>query len=45
VRAQIAQKGLIALCLAQSPEYVAPAGAAQALYGTNPIGAACCKLA
>jgi len=26
------------LVLAQSPEYVAPHGAAQAIYGTNPIG-------
>ena len=37
--AQIAQRGMIALALAQSPEFVAPFGAAAALYGTNPIGA------
>ena len=36
---QIAQRGMIALALAQSPEFVAPFGAAAALYGTNPIGA------
>jgi hypothetical protein len=29
---------MIALALAQSPEFVAPFGAAAALYGTNPIG-------
>jgi hypothetical protein len=38
---QIAQRGMIALALAQSPEFVAPFGAAAALYGTNPIGASC----
>jgi len=37
LRRQIAQRGLIAVVLAQSPEYVAPHGAAVALYGTNPI--------
>jgi len=34
---QLAQRGLVALLLAQSPEYVAPHGAAQAVFGTNPI--------
>lgn len=29
---------MVALALAQSPEFVAPFGAAAALYGTNPIG-------
>ena len=33
----VARRGLVALCLAQSPEYVAPHGAAAALFGTNPL--------
>lgn len=41
---QIAQRGMVALALAQSPEYVAPFGAAAALYGTNPIGARTIRL-
>ena len=35
--AQVARRGLVCLCLAQSPEYVAPHGAAAAVYGTNPL--------
>jgi cystathionine beta-lyase len=35
--AQLARRGLVCLCLAQSPEYVAPHGAAAAVYGTNPL--------
>eukprot|EP00899_Mesostigma_viride_P015494 jgi/Mesvir1/23946/Mv10717-RA.1 len=34
---KIASRGLVALVLAQSPEFVAPYGAAQAIFGTNPI--------
>jgi LDH2 family malate/lactate/ureidoglycolate dehydrogenase len=41
---QLAQRGLIGVALAQSPEYVAPHGAAQALYGTNPIGTRCLQV-
>ena len=41
---QLAQRGLIGVALAQSPEYVAPHGAAQALYGTNPIGTHCSQV-
>eukprot|EP00752_Nemacystus_decipiens_P013897 g12336.t1 len=33
----IADAGLIAFCFAQSPEFVAPFGAYEALLGTNPI--------
>ena len=31
------QKGLIGMVLAQSPEFVAPHGAKEAVFGTNPI--------
>ena len=34
---QIAGQGLIGLVLCQSPEYVAPHGSSEAIYGTNPI--------
>ncbi|KAK9829409.1 hypothetical protein WJX72_005673 [[Myrmecia] bisecta] len=34
---EIAKQGLVALVLAQSPEYVAPHGSTQAIFGTNPI--------
>lgn len=33
----IGQQGLIALVMSQSPEFVAPYGAKQAVFGTNPI--------
>ncbi|CAM9543945.1 unnamed protein product, partial [Choristocarpus tenellus] len=33
----IADAGLIAICFAQSPEFVAPFGSYQAILGTNPI--------
>jgi cysteine-S-conjugate beta-lyase len=33
----LARRGLVSLCLAQSPEYVAPHGSATAIYGTNPL--------
>lgn len=33
----IAQHGYIGIAMAQSPEYVAPYGASEAVYGTNPI--------
>ena len=36
-RAQISSEGLIAIVLAQSPEFVAPFGAKKAVFGTNPI--------
>ena len=35
---KIARKGKIAVVLAQSPEFVAPHGAKQPIFGTNPIG-------
>lgn len=35
---KVADEGMIALCFAQSPEFVAPAGAAKGIFGTNPIG-------
>lgn len=34
---QVAQHGLIGIVFAQSPEFVAPHGAKQAIFGTNPI--------
>ena len=34
---QITKRGLVGLLLAQSPEYVAPHGATEAIFGTNPI--------
>ena len=34
---QMGQKGLIGMVLAQSPEFVAPHGAKEAVFGTNPI--------
>jgi len=34
---KIAEKGLIGIVLAQSPEFVAPHGSKQAIFGTNPI--------
>lgn len=34
---QIAKQGLIGIVFAQSPEFVAPHGAKQAIFGTNPI--------
>jgi LDH2 family malate/lactate/ureidoglycolate dehydrogenase len=34
----VADEGMIAICFAQSPEFVAPAGASKAIFGTNPIG-------
>lgn len=37
---QVAQQGLLALVFAQSPEFVAPHGSKQALFGTNPIAIA-----
>lgn len=33
----VGSKGLIGLVMAQSPEYVAPHGARQGIFGTNPI--------
>jgi LDH2 family malate/lactate/ureidoglycolate dehydrogenase len=33
----IGRKGLIGLVMAQSPEYVAPYGSKQGIFGTNPI--------
>ena len=33
----IARKGLIGVAMSQSPEYVAPHGATEAIFGTNPI--------
>ncbi|KAK3239986.1 hypothetical protein CYMTET_50124, partial [Cymbomonas tetramitiformis] len=35
---KVAQQGYIAVVLAQSPEFVAPHGAKQPIFGTNPIG-------
>lgn len=37
---KVAQAGLIGIVLAQSPEFVAPYGAKQAVFGTNPIAVA-----
>ena len=37
---QIAQEGFIGIVLAQSPEFVAPHGATEAIFGTNPIAIA-----
>lgn len=34
---KIARQGLIGIVLAQTPEYVAPHGATEAIFGTNPI--------
>ena len=34
---QIAGHGLIGLVLCQSPEYVAPHGSSEPIFGTNPI--------
>lgn len=34
---KIAENGLVGLVLAQSPEYVAPHGATEAVFGTNPV--------
>lgn len=34
---RIADSGLVAVVLSQSPEYVAPYGSSEAIYGTNPI--------
>lgn len=34
----ISKEGLIGIVLAQSPEFVAPHGAKQPIFGTNPIG-------
>ncbi len=34
---QLGREGLIGIVLAQSPEFVAPYGAKQAIFGTNPI--------
>lgn len=34
---QVAKQGLIGIVLAQSPEFVAPHGSKQAVFGTNPI--------
>lgn len=35
---KIGEQGFVGIVLAQSPEFVAPAGAKQAIFGTNPIG-------
>ena len=35
---KVADEGMIAICMAQSPEFVAPAGSSKAIFGTNPIG-------
>ena len=37
---EIAQENLIALVLSQSPEYVAPHGSNEGIFGTNPIAVA-----
>jgi len=37
---KIAEQGLIGFVLAQSPEYVAPQGATEAIFGTNPVAIA-----
>ncbi len=34
---RLAERGLVGVVLSQSPEYVAPHGSSQALFGTNPI--------
>lgn len=34
---RMAREGLIGIVLSQSPEYVAPHGSSQAVFGTNPI--------
>jgi LDH2 family malate/lactate/ureidoglycolate dehydrogenase len=34
---RMARQGLIGIALSQSPEYVAPHGSSQAVFGTNPI--------
>lgn len=31
------EAGLVGIVLAQSPEYVAPDGATEAIFGTNPV--------
>ena len=33
----IARQGLIGVAMSQSPEYVAPHGSTEAIFGTNPI--------
>lgn len=33
----VARKGLIGVAMSQSPEYVAPHGTTEAIFGTNPI--------
>ena len=37
---KIAEAGFVGIVLSQSPEYVAPHGSSQALFGTNPIAVA-----
>ena len=34
---QLAEQGLVGVVLSQSPEYVAPHGATEPIFGTNPI--------
>ena len=34
---RLAERGLVGVVLSQSPEYVAPHGSSQALFGTNPV--------
>ncbi len=38
---QIADAGFVGAILCQSPEYVAPHGSTEAVFGTNPIAVAC----
>lgn len=35
---KVAEEGMIAVAMAQSPEFVAPHGTKEAVFGTNPIG-------
>lgn len=38
---QIAEAGLVGVIMCQSPEYVAPHGSTEAIFGTNPIAVGC----
>ena len=38
---QLAQQGYVGIMMSQSPEFVAPHGSSQAVFGTNPIAIAC----
>ncbi|CAL8468529.1 g8069 [Coccomyxa elongata] len=38
---QIAEAGMVGVIMCQSPEYVAPHGSTEAIFGTNPIAVGC----